>query len=165
MAAISVQTGVGHDEAGLNTTINTTPLIDVMLVLLIIFMITIPVIVKSVPMTLPNARNIATITKPGYKPGGFRPQGGAGGPRKRPETSNPNLIRDFQCVQEKGKPVETVSIRQDSVGWLKQKFIDGREITILGLRNAGAAPIPIDAPYNFVNNWWREAYPLTVKKV
>ena len=64
MAAISVQTGVGHDEAGLNTTINTTPLIDVMLVLLIIFMITIPVIVKSVPMTLPNARNIATVTKP-----------------------------------------------------------------------------------------------------
>ena len=64
MAAQSVQTGVDHDEAALNTTINTTPLIDVMLVMLIIFIITIPVIVKSVPMTLPNARNIATITKP-----------------------------------------------------------------------------------------------------
>jgi biopolymer transport protein ExbD len=53
-----------HDEVELNTTINTTPLVDVMLVLLIIFLITIPVIVKTVPLTLPNARNIATITKP-----------------------------------------------------------------------------------------------------
>jgi biopolymer transport protein ExbD len=53
-----------HDEAELNTTINTTPLVDVMLVLLIIFLVTIPVIVKTVPVQLPNARNIATITKP-----------------------------------------------------------------------------------------------------
>jgi biopolymer transport protein ExbD len=64
MAAKSVQTGVDQDEAALNTTINTTPLIDVMLVMLIIFIITIPVIVRTVPMTLPNARNIATVTKP-----------------------------------------------------------------------------------------------------
>jgi biopolymer transport protein ExbD len=53
-----------HDEAELNTTINTTPLVDVMLVLLIIFLVTIPVIVKTVPVQLPNERNIATITKP-----------------------------------------------------------------------------------------------------
>jgi len=52
------------DEAELNTTINTTPLVDVMLVLLIIFLITIPVIVKTVPVTLPNAKNIPTTTKP-----------------------------------------------------------------------------------------------------
>lgn len=57
--------GVGDsDDAELNTTINTTPLVDVMLVLLIIFLVTIPVIVKTVPVTLPNERNIATITKP-----------------------------------------------------------------------------------------------------
>src|SRR5206468_2718930 len=48
----------------LNTTINTTPLVDVMLVLLIIFLVTIPVIVKVVPVNLPNARNIPTVTKP-----------------------------------------------------------------------------------------------------
>jgi biopolymer transport protein ExbD len=36
----------------------------VMLVLLIIFLITIPVIVKVVPVTLPNAKNIPTTTKP-----------------------------------------------------------------------------------------------------
>ena len=35
------------DEAELNTTINTTPLVDVMLVMLIIFLVTIPVIVKT----------------------------------------------------------------------------------------------------------------------
>jgi biopolymer transport protein ExbD len=52
------------DEPELNTTINTTPLVDVMLVLLIIFLITIPVIVKVVPVTLPNAKNIPTTTKP-----------------------------------------------------------------------------------------------------
>src|SRR5271170_4395212 len=61
--AMNVQSA-DHDEVELNTTINTTPLVDVMLVLLIIFLITIPVIVKTVPLTLPNARNIATITKP-----------------------------------------------------------------------------------------------------
>jgi biopolymer transport protein ExbD len=51
-------------EPELNTTINTTPLVDVMLVLLIIFLITIPVIVKVVPVNLPNAKNIPTQTKP-----------------------------------------------------------------------------------------------------
>jgi biopolymer transport protein ExbD len=52
------------DEAELNTTINTTPLVDVMLVLLIIFLITVPVVLKQVNVSLPNARNIATQTKP-----------------------------------------------------------------------------------------------------
>ncbi len=46
------------------STINTTPLVDVMLVLLIIFLITIPVITKTVKVTLPKAANIATQTKP-----------------------------------------------------------------------------------------------------
>ena len=44
--------------------INTTPLVDVMLVLLIIFLVTIPVINKSVPVDLPKAVNIPTQTKP-----------------------------------------------------------------------------------------------------
>ncbi|MBV8977148.1 MAG: biopolymer transporter ExbD [Alphaproteobacteria bacterium] len=62
--AMNVQGDGGQDEAELNTTINTTPLVDVMLVLLIIFLVTIPVIVKTVPVELPNERNIATQTKP-----------------------------------------------------------------------------------------------------
>jgi biopolymer transport protein ExbD len=52
------------DDAELNTTINTTPLVDVMLVMLIIFLITVPVVIKNVPVALPNAKNIPTLTKP-----------------------------------------------------------------------------------------------------
>jgi biopolymer transport protein ExbD len=44
--------------------INTTPLVDIMLVLLIIFLITIPIITKTVPVSLPKAANIPTKTKP-----------------------------------------------------------------------------------------------------
>jgi biopolymer transport protein ExbD len=44
--------------------INTTPLVDVMLVLLIVFMITIPVITQSVPVELPKVSNETTKTKP-----------------------------------------------------------------------------------------------------
>jgi biopolymer transport protein ExbD len=62
--SMNVQGDGGGDDAELNTTINTTPLVDVMLVLLIIFLVTIPVIVKTVPVSLPNQRNIATQTKP-----------------------------------------------------------------------------------------------------
>jgi biopolymer transport protein ExbD len=64
MAAF-VQSAGGHaDEDDLNCTINVVPLVDIMLVMLIIFLVTIPVIVKVVPVSLPNARNIATETKP-----------------------------------------------------------------------------------------------------
>jgi biopolymer transport protein ExbD len=55
---------VGGDSGGMMATINTTPLVDVMLVLLIIFLITIPVITKTVPVELPKAVNIPTQTKP-----------------------------------------------------------------------------------------------------
>jgi len=59
---------VGGSGAERNTevmsTINTTPLVDVMLVLLIIFLITIPVINKTVKVDLPKAVNIPTQTKP-----------------------------------------------------------------------------------------------------
>jgi len=52
------------DEAELNSAINTTPLVDVMLVVLIIFLITIPVVVHSIPVELPKASNVPTQTKP-----------------------------------------------------------------------------------------------------
>ena len=52
------------DEDGLNSTINTTPLVDVMLVILIIFLITVPVVIKTVPVDLPKASNVPTQTKP-----------------------------------------------------------------------------------------------------
>src|SRR5947207_15604854 len=57
---------VGGSSGGntVMSNINTTPLVDVMLVLLIIFLITIPVITKTVPVALPKAVNIPTKTKP-----------------------------------------------------------------------------------------------------
>jgi biopolymer transport protein ExbD len=61
--AMSVGSGSG-DEPGVMSVINTTPLVDVMLVLLIIFLITIPVINKTVKVELPKAVNIPTQTKP-----------------------------------------------------------------------------------------------------
>ena len=61
--AMSVGSGDG-DEPGVMSVINTTPLVDVMLVLLIIFLITIPVINKTVKVDLPKAVNIPTQTKP-----------------------------------------------------------------------------------------------------
>ena len=60
--------GIRYDsvdsEDGLIATINTTPLVDVMLVLLIIFLITIPVVTQSIPLELPKERNLPTQTKP-----------------------------------------------------------------------------------------------------
>ena len=52
------------DEDEMNSAINTTPLVDVMLVLLIIFLITIPVVTQSVQLQLPKERNVPTQTKP-----------------------------------------------------------------------------------------------------
>jgi len=52
------------DEDEVNSTINTTPLVDVMLVLLIIFLITIPVVTQSIQLELPKERNVPTQTKP-----------------------------------------------------------------------------------------------------
>src|SRR6187397_816643 len=52
------------EEQEVMAAINTTPLVDVMLVLLIIFLITIPAIVQQVVIELPKERNLPTQTKP-----------------------------------------------------------------------------------------------------
>ena len=62
--AMNVGSGSEDGEPELNNTINTTPLVDVMLVLLIIFLITIPVVTQSVKLELPKERNVPTQTKP-----------------------------------------------------------------------------------------------------
>ena len=54
----------GSDDPQMNSSINTTPLVDVMLVLLIIFLITIPVVTQSIKLELPKERNLVTQTKP-----------------------------------------------------------------------------------------------------
>ncbi|MEO6255467.1 MAG: biopolymer transporter ExbD [Sphingomicrobium sp.] len=58
---------VGSAEEGEDvpmSDINTTPLVDVMLVLLIIFLIAVPVVLQTVPVKLPSVRYEATTTKP-----------------------------------------------------------------------------------------------------
>ena len=60
--AMNVGSSSGEDEVV--SAINTTPLVDVMLVLLIIFLITIPVVTQSIAMSLPKETNIARQTKP-----------------------------------------------------------------------------------------------------
>ncbi|HJS92342.1 MAG TPA: biopolymer transporter ExbD [Steroidobacteraceae bacterium] len=61
---MSMNVQSSDDEQAVMASINTTPLVDVMLVLLIIFLITIPVITKTVNVQLPHANNIPQVTKP-----------------------------------------------------------------------------------------------------
>jgi biopolymer transport protein ExbD len=62
--AITVGQGPEDAEQEVMVAINTTPLVDVMMVLLIIFLITIPVVVQQIPVALPKERNQVTQTKP-----------------------------------------------------------------------------------------------------
>jgi biopolymer transport protein ExbD len=58
---------VGEQDQGEDvpmSDINTTPLVDVMLVLLIIFLITVPVVLQAIPVKLPSVRYEPTTTKP-----------------------------------------------------------------------------------------------------
>jgi biopolymer transport protein ExbD len=61
--AMAVGPSSGDDDEVISS-INTTPLVDVMLVLLIIFLITIPVVTTSVPVKLPKERVEIRETKP-----------------------------------------------------------------------------------------------------
>ena len=54
---------VSEEESPVNSTINTTPLVDIMLVMLIIFLITIPVAVQSVDVELPTERNVVVVPR------------------------------------------------------------------------------------------------------
>src|SRR3982750_2578122 len=61
---MAMQVGDTEAEDEVMVNINTTPLVDVMMVMLIIFLITIPVVVQNVPVELPKERNQPTQTKP-----------------------------------------------------------------------------------------------------
>ena len=63
--AMSVGPAEGSGDGGAPMSdINTTPLVDVMLVLLIIFLITVPVVIQTVPLKLPKVASQPTTTKP-----------------------------------------------------------------------------------------------------
>ena len=61
---MAMNTAAEADDEEVVSAINTTPLVDVMLVLLIIFLITIPVVNFSVPVSLPKERNEVRETRP-----------------------------------------------------------------------------------------------------
>jgi len=61
---MSMSVGGSGGRGKVNSEINTTPLVDVMLVLLIIFLITIPVAVTSIKVTLPKESNQPRTSKP-----------------------------------------------------------------------------------------------------
>jgi len=62
--AMQVGSPDGDAEEQFNNSINTTPLVDVMLVLLIIFLITVPVVTSTIKVKLPDEKNLPTQTKP-----------------------------------------------------------------------------------------------------
>ena len=59
---MGMSTGGGEDEPMMD--INTTPLIDILLVLLIMFIITIPVMTHAVKLDMPRATNAPSQTQP-----------------------------------------------------------------------------------------------------
>lgn len=61
---MAMSTGGGSSTEKPMSDINTTPLVDVMLVLLIIFLIAIPVVIQSVELSLPKVVYEPTETKP-----------------------------------------------------------------------------------------------------
>jgi biopolymer transport protein ExbD len=61
---MSMSVGDGASEDAPISEINTTPLVDVMLVLLIVFLITIPVVTATIKVDMPKTINIETTTKP-----------------------------------------------------------------------------------------------------
>ena len=61
---MSMSVGADDGDDKPMSDINTTPLVDVMLVLLIIFLITVPVALQTVPLKLPIVKNEPTTTKP-----------------------------------------------------------------------------------------------------
>ena len=100
----------GDDE--LLTTINTTPLVDVMLVLLIIFLITIPVVTTSVKVDLPHEVQQPRETKPDNIVLSVNAQGQAF-LYDAPVRSNTELTQQLKTFAEK-TPQPEVQIRGDA---------------------------------------------------
>ena len=61
---MAMNVGMSEDEDAPMSDINVTPLVDVMLVMLIIFLIAVPVVIQSVPLELPKVTYEPTTTKP-----------------------------------------------------------------------------------------------------
>ena len=64
-----------HSEGDMMSEINVTPLVDVMLVLLVVFIITAPLLTNAVKIDLPKASSNINITKPDHIEFGIREDG------------------------------------------------------------------------------------------
>ena len=100
----------GNDE--LLTTINTTPLVDVMLVLLIIFLITIPVVTTSVKVDLPREVQQPRETKPDNIILSINARGQAF-LFDTPLRNQAEMVKQLQTLADK-KPQPEVQIRGDA---------------------------------------------------
>jgi biopolymer transport protein ExbD len=130
--ALSLQ-GEGEDEA-LMASINTTPLVDVMLVLLIIFMITVPVVVHTVPVALPHEIDQPTVTKPQTIIIAVDKQGNTYW--NDSEITDNNLLIDRLEQHAAGSPQPGIQIRADAD--VRYEFV-GRVVS--DCRRAGIAKI------------------------
>ena len=109
---MAMHLGPSAGDEELLTTINTTPLVDVMLVLLIIFLITIPVVTTSVKVELPHEVQQPRETKPDNIILSVNAQGQAY-LYDAPIRSNADLIKQLQTLAEK-TPQPEVQIRGDA---------------------------------------------------
>ncbi len=109
---MAMHLGPSASDDELLTTINTTPLVDVMLVLLIIFLITIPVVTTSVKVDLPHETQQPRETKPDNIVLSIDAQGRAFF-YDAPVRSNADLTKQLQALAEK-KPQPEVQIRGDA---------------------------------------------------
>jgi biopolymer transport protein ExbD len=112
--------------------INTTPLVDVMLVLLIIFLITIPAVIQTAPVNLPKANNIALLTKPENITVGIDKDGNyywyaaklAGGKQELLD----RIIAKVKDAVASGKPLPEVHVRADKE--VTYQYVGGAIITV-----------------------------------
>jgi biopolymer transport protein ExbD len=108
--AMNLDSSEADDE--LLTTINTTPLVDVMLVLLIIFLITIPVVTTSIKVELPKETQQLQETQPDNVILSINASGQAF-LYDAPIKSNAKLIEQLKGFADK-KPQPEVKIRGDA---------------------------------------------------
>ena len=108
--SMNVSSGDAEEEAIAD--INVTPLVDVMLVLLIIFLITVPVAKQEAPVELPKISNIETKPKPEFVVLSITENGDVfEGARK---FDSPTQLKEYIKTRAVEKPQPEVHVRADS---------------------------------------------------
>ncbi|MEX6723162.1 ExbD/TolR family protein [Parapedomonas caeni] len=145
--AMSVGPSDGGGEGSTMSDINTTPLVDVMLVLLIIFLITVPVVIQTAPVDLPKVTNLPLETKPENIVVSVDAEGNVylgaklleGGKTELREVVKTKVIEAVQ----KGQPLPEVHIRGDRT--TPYQFIGGVifNVQLAGIPKVGFISEPV----------------------